>query len=68
MVTTYHLSSKAAAAGRGLYALLVGFLFVTSIPHVDGHGIEVRHCLTTAGDLRIFVEHWHNDLSSVGEA
>ena len=59
MVTIHY--SKA-----GLYSLL-GFLIAGSIFQVDGHGVEVRHCLTTDGDLRIFVEHWHGDLSSTTE-
>ena len=28
-----------------------------------GHGVEVRECLTPTGDIRFFVEHWHNSLS-----
>ena len=36
---------------------------------VQAHGVEVRHCLTTEGKLRIFVEHWHNDfIESIAEA
>ena len=62
MVTTTAYHPKA-----GLYYALLGFLFLSSISQVDSHGIEVRHCLTTDGNLRIFVEHWHGDLSSVGE-
>ena len=45
---------------------LVGLLFSTS--GVNGHAIEVRSCINTAGDLRIFVEHWHNDLATTAAA
>jgi len=31
---------------------------------VLSHGTEVRTCINTSGDLRVWVEHWHNDLSS----
>jgi len=34
-------------------------------PTVKSHATEVRHCITNAGKLRIFVAHWHGDLTSV---
>ena len=34
----------------------------------NGHGVEVRSCINTSGDLRIFVEHWHGDLSATTSA
>ena len=40
-------------------------LFLGLISQGDTHGVEVRHCLTADAKLRIFVEHWHNDLTSV---
>ena len=61
MVSIYYPKAQS-----GLYSL-PGFLFLGSIAQVNGHGVEVRHCLTTSGDLRIFVEHWHGDLTSVAQ-
>ena len=34
----------------------------TILNQANGHTVEVRHCLTTEGKLRIFLEHWHNDI------
>jgi len=47
---------------------------VSFINTVDGHGTEVRQCITPDGKLRFFVEHWHgtpnfqSELSSAGAA
>ena len=48
---------------------------VSFINTVDGHGTEVRQCVTPDGKLRFFVEHWHgtppnfpSELSSAGDA
>ena len=35
---------------------------------VHSHGIEVRSCISTSGNLRIFIEHWHGALSSPSQA
>ncbi|KAL7531547.1 hypothetical protein ACHAXR_007166, partial [Thalassiosira sp. AJA248-18] len=34
----------------------------------NGHGVEVRQCITPDGDLRFFVEHWHDDLAKTIDA
>ena len=39
-------------------------LLANHLSSVDAHGIEVRQCITLDEKLRIFVEHWHGDLSS----
>ena len=59
ITTTYYPKAQSI-----LYSLL-GFLFLGSNTQVNGHGVEVRHCLTTspANNLRIFVEHSHGDLT-----
>lgn len=44
-----------------LLSLLIGALGVTG---VHSHGTEVRACVTTGGNLRFYVKHWHNDLRS----
>ena len=61
ITTTYYPKAQSI-----LYSLL-GFLFLGSNTQVNGHGVEVRYCLTTspANNLRIFVEHWHDQLTSV---
>jgi hypothetical protein len=43
--------------------LLVGACLLTK-KIVYSHGVEVRHCVTTSGFLRIFVEHWHPPTNS----
>ena len=42
-------------------SLLVGICTINS---VESHGVEVRQCITDRGLLRVFVEHWHGDLSA----
>ena len=49
-------------------ASLAGLLTTTLLPGADAHGHEIRSCINTAGDLRIFIEHWHYDLSIVTQA
>jgi hypothetical protein len=34
--------------------------------NVRSHGVQVRHCISNAGKLRIFIEHWHGDLTKIG--
>jgi hypothetical protein len=46
-------------------SLLIAALGVTG---VQSHGTEVRACVTTAGNLRFYIQHWHGDLSSTGSA
>ena len=49
--------------------ILVSLGCLLSVPNsVDAHGHEVRSCINTAGDLRIFVEHWHSNLADVTAA
>jgi hypothetical protein len=33
--------------------------FIRGVVHVSAHGVQVAHCETPAGNLRVFVEHWH---------
>lgn len=47
-------------------SLLLVAEFVATVVH--GHGTEVRRCITPEGNLRIFIEHWHGDLSDPGQA
>ena len=47
-----------------LGSIFFGLRFVTTL----AHGVQVRECITDRGFLRIFVEHWHGDLSSPGQA
>ena len=49
-----------------ILASLTGLL--STLPGGDAHGHEVRSCINTAGDLRIFIEHWHNEATSVATA
>lgn len=39
-----------------------------SLAEVKSHGTETRHCITNAGNLRIFIDHWHGPLASPGVA
>ena len=39
-----------------------------SLAEVRSHGTSTRHCITNAGNLRIFIEHWHGTLASPGVA
>ena len=41
---------------------------VSFINTVDGHGTEVRRCITPDGKLRFFVEHWHGDQYSISSS
>jgi hypothetical protein len=50
-----------------LLKLLVGTSLLTKNV-VESHGVELRDCITDEGKLRIFVEHWHPDLTRAGEA
>jgi hypothetical protein len=34
-------------------------LFFLRLAHVSAHGVQVAHCETASGKLRVFVEHWH---------
>lgn len=43
-----------------LYCLLIIISFL--IDKIDSHGVEVAHCLTPDGKLRIYVKSWHNDV------
>jgi len=36
--------------------------------HAYGHGVEVRSCITDAGNLRIYIEHWHGVLANAQAA
>jgi hypothetical protein len=47
--------------------LLLGLLLAT-LAKVQSHGTEVLHCITPDNKLRIYVEHWHEDLTSPVEA
>ena len=49
-----------------ILASLAGLL--TTLPGADAHGHEVRSCINTAGDLRIFIEHWHNEVVNTAGA
>lgn len=51
-----------------LFGALASLLFALAPAVVESHGTEVRYCITTALKLRIFIEHWHNDLSVNTEA
>jgi hypothetical protein len=33
--------------------------FIRGVVHVSAHGVQVAHCETPNGNLRVFVEHWH---------
>ena len=39
-----------------------------SLAEVRSHGISTRHCITNSGNLRIFIEHWHEDLTDPTQA
>ena len=39
-----------------------------SLAEVRSHGISTRHCITNDGNLRIFIEHWHEDLTDPAKA
>ena len=41
--------------------LLTLFASLSILNQTNGHTVEIRHCLTTEGKLRVFLEHWHND-------
>lgn len=43
--------------------LFLALSILLSAAQVHSHGTEVRHCIEPSGKLRIFVEHWHGDLS-----
>ncbi|GFH47262.1 hypothetical protein CTEN210_03737 [Chaetoceros tenuissimus] len=46
--------------------LLLALVTLVSIaPKVQSHAVEIRHCITNNDKLRIFVEHWHEDLTSI---
>ena len=50
-------------------ATVSAFLFASHcLQKVASHGVETRYCITTAGNLRIFIEHWHDALSSPSRA
>ena len=42
--------------------------YLLSLAEVRSHAIETRHCITNAGNLRIFIEHWHEDLTDPKKA
>lgn len=44
------------------------FLLFGSLAEVHSHGVAVYSCLSTIGTLRIFIEHWHGNLSSASSA
>ena len=44
------------------------FLLFGSLTEVLSHGVSVYSCLSTIGTLRIFIEHWHNNLGSTTSA
>lgn len=56
MAFTNLIASKTSIE-RTLFALAT--VLFGSIFQVHGHAIGVHQCVTTAGDLRIFVQHWH---------
>jgi len=47
---------------------LLTLLSVAKVKQVLSHGTETRYCLTKDNKLRIFVEHWHDDLYSGSSA
>lgn len=49
-------------------SVLLRALLVLSARCVDAHSIEILSCLTTTGDLRVFVRHWHSEVGSVADA
>ena len=42
--------------------LLSSMLLVLSF-NIFGHGVQVNYCITEAGSVRVFIEHWHGNLS-----
>ena len=52
------------------FPAIIGFAaaIMGTLPPTNGHGTEVRRCLTPAGKLRFFVLHWHGPLSNPSEA
>ena len=52
-----------------IQATVSALLFASHLlQEVASHATETRYCVTTAGNLRIFIEHWHSDFSSPGQA
>ena len=49
-------------------ALIALFFASDRLQEARAHGTQTRHCVTSTGNLRIFVEHWHGFLSSPGVA
>ena len=43
-------------------------LLLSGLVQVHSHGVGVYSCLSTSGNLRIFIEHWHGSLSSASSA
>ena len=41
------------------YLFLLSFLFI-AFGQTKAHSVQVGYCVNCAGDLRIWVEHWHN--------
>jgi len=44
--------------------LLSALTLALSTKGVHSHGVQVAQCLTTAGNLRIFIEHWHGNIGA----
>ena len=51
-----------------LLTVLSAAAAVVFIPLAHGHGVEVRQCLTPAGNMRFFVLHWHGALNAPSDA
>ena len=45
-----------------IFLLFLGFMLVP-ISQSMAHGVQVAYCELNNGYLRIFIEHWHGNLS-----
>jgi len=53
-------------ANSYLSSLLV--VISSLIGETDSHGVEVAHCLTIDGNLRIYIKSWHHDVRDPSES
>lgn len=51
-----------------LASMLAPFLMMLAPHGANSHAVEVVSCVTSENKLRIFVEHWHDWLSSLSDA
>ncbi len=53
---------------RSLTLLLSGLFLLICSGWLQAHSVQVTYCVTDAGSIRVWMEHWHGNITTFGDA